>query len=347
MKKSMKFEEWKELVAKNRQALNSKSNIFNTEPESLTYAGSKNSPRYNPVPKPQLIATFNITDTSRYTPIFNASEPVKSYFDQIEIDGVIQSNVEAEYQFDTIGEHTVKYVLADPSIIGEETFRACNDIKDMIIPESVTTIGKNAFATCRGLADIIIPNSVKRIEEAAFDHCDALTAIAIPDNVEYIGPGALNGTDKLTILQYNAQCELNSSFRGGWPLLETVIIGDSTPSIGAGMFSSCTNLKNVTIGKNVISIGAGAFSGCGLTTIKIPSSVTSIGGGTFTGCGNLKTVTIDAITPPTSVNEYTFANNADERYIHVPAESLSAYKTAEGWSNYADYIVPILRPNPS
>ena len=49
MKKSMKFEEWKELVAKNRQALNSKSNIFNTEPESLTYAGSKNSPRYNPV----------------------------------------------------------------------------------------------------------------------------------------------------------------------------------------------------------------------------------------------------------------------------------------------------------
>lgn len=52
MKKSMKFEEWKELVAKNRQALNSKSNIFNTEPESLTYAGSQNSPRYNPVPKP-------------------------------------------------------------------------------------------------------------------------------------------------------------------------------------------------------------------------------------------------------------------------------------------------------
>ena len=51
MKKSMKFEEWKELVAKNRQALNSKSNIFNTEPESLTYAGSKNSPRYNPAPK--------------------------------------------------------------------------------------------------------------------------------------------------------------------------------------------------------------------------------------------------------------------------------------------------------
>lgn len=279
-----------------------------------------------PVPKPQLIATFNITDTSRYTPIFNnAFESVKSYFDQIEIDDVIQSDVEAEYRFDTIGKHTVKYVLTDPSIIGVGAFSGCNDMKDMIIPESVTTIGKYAFATCRGLADILIPNSVKRIEEGAFNNCDALTAIAILDNVEYIGPSALNATDKLTVLWYNAQCELNPSFRGGWPLLETVIIGDSTPSIGAGMFSSCTNLKNVTIGKNVISIGGGAFS----------------------GCGNLKTVTIDAITPPASVNEYTFANNADERYIHVPAESLSAYKTAEGWSNYADYIVPILRPNPS
>lgn len=274
-----------------------------------------------PVPKPQLIATFNITDTSRYTPIFNnALESVKSYFDQIEIDGVIQSDVEAEYRFDTIGKHTVKYVLTDPSIIGEEAFRACNDMKDMIIPESVITIGKNAFATCRGLADIIIPNSVKRIEDGAFDHCDALTGIGITDNVEYVGFGALNGTDKLTTLWYNAQCELNPSFRSGWPLLKTVIIGDSTPSIGAGMFSSCTNLENVTIGKNVISIGGGAFS----------------------GCGNLKTVTIEATTPPTSVNEYTFSSNANERQIHVPKKSLNAYKTAEGWSNYADSIVPTL-----
>ena len=58
----MKFEEWKELVAKNRQALNSKSNIFNTEPESLTYAGSKNSPRYNPVPKQPKLYDYLYSD---------------------------------------------------------------------------------------------------------------------------------------------------------------------------------------------------------------------------------------------------------------------------------------------
>ena len=37
--KGINFEEWKALVKKNRQALNTKSNIYRSEPESLTYGG--------------------------------------------------------------------------------------------------------------------------------------------------------------------------------------------------------------------------------------------------------------------------------------------------------------------
>ena len=34
-----------------------------------------------------------------------------------------------------------------------------------------------------------------------------------------------------------------------------------------------------------------------------------------------------------------FKNNASGRKIYVPAESVDAYKTASGWSNYASAIV--------
>ena len=34
-----------------------------------------------------------------------------------------------------------------------------------------------------------------------------------------------------------------------------------------------------------------------------------------------------------------FSNNASGRKIYVPTESVEAYKSADGWSKYADDIV--------
>jgi hypothetical protein len=36
---------------------------------------------------------------------------------------------------------------------------------------------------------------------------------------------------------------------------------------------------------------------------------------------------------------YIFYNNAADRLIYVPLESVEAYKSAERWSEYADAIV--------
>ena len=47
-------------------------------------------------------------------------------------------------------------------------------------------------------------------------------------------------------------------------------------AIGAGAFSSCTNLLYVTIPESVTSIGDGAFWGCtSLTGVTLPDSVTT------------------------------------------------------------------------
>lgn len=51
MKGGINFEEWKEIVKKNRRSLRSKSNIFRFEPESLTYGAEKavKSPEYGQI----------------------------------------------------------------------------------------------------------------------------------------------------------------------------------------------------------------------------------------------------------------------------------------------------------
>ena len=51
------------------------------------------------------------------------------------------------------------------------------EIKDLVIPNSVTAIGDHAFNFCTGLTSVTIPNSVTTIEEYAFSYCTGLTSV--------------------------------------------------------------------------------------------------------------------------------------------------------------------------
>ena len=88
----------------------------------------------------------------------------------------------------------------------------------------------------------------------------------------------------------------------------------------------------------VTSIGEMAFSGCdSLTSVTIPDSVTSIRSSAFRYCTSLKEVYCKAITPP-SGGTSMFYNNASGRKSYVPRNSVSAYKSARYWKDYASYI---------
>jgi len=152
--------------------------------------------------------------------------------------------------------------------IGEGAFVGCTGLTSITIGNNVTIINDGAFYNCSGLTSIDIPDSVTSIGVSAFANCGGITSITIPDSVTSIGMGAFGSTDALNVLNYNAKCELSSSFRAGWVNLETVIIGDSTPSIGSAAFADCTGLTSVTIGSSVTNIAVSAFAACsGLTNI--------------------------------------------------------------------------------
>lgn len=59
-------------------------------------------------------------------------------------------------------------------------------------------------------------------------------------------------------------------------------IGDSTESVGGGMFYMCLTLEEVVLGASVNSIGGGAFSECrALMSLTIPASVQTVGSTLF------------------------------------------------------------------
>ena len=89
-------------------------------------------------------------------PIYLCYSGKQSEFTKMEVDGVVLPNVRNDYTFHTMGEHTVKYTLANPTAIGQQTFLNCNEMTSVTIPNSVTSIGQQAFAYCSTLTSVTV-----------------------------------------------------------------------------------------------------------------------------------------------------------------------------------------------
>ena len=163
-----------------------------------------------------------------------------------------------------------------------------------------TTIPSAGLANIRTMTELNLPNTLKGIDVFACTET-GVTELIIPDSVEAIGMYGCYGNMQLTNLQ----------------------LGAGLKTIGQIAFGACENITEITIPENVTSIGSSAFY----------------------NCSALQSVYCYPTTPPSAFGDYSgdswdaFDNNATGRLIYVPAESLNAYKSADGWSEYADYIV--------
>ncbi|MDE6228604.1 MAG: leucine-rich repeat domain-containing protein, partial [Muribaculaceae bacterium] len=94
----------------------------------------------------------------------------------------------------------------------------------------------------------------------------------------------------------------------------------------------------LTIPNSVTYIGDGAFYYCsGLTSVTLPNSVTSIGAQALYYCSGLTSITSLALTPPISDSQ-DIINDYSKVTLYVPNQAIEAYKSAEGWSEFANIV---------
>jgi len=129
---------------------------------------------------------------------------------------------------------------ANPLCDAHHLYLNGNEIKDLVIPNSVTSIGSDTFHGCSGLTSVTIHNSVTEIGHGAFNSCSGITSVVIPNSVTWIGIWAFWSCSGLT----------------------SVTIGNSVTSIGEKAFYGCSGLTSVTIPNSVTFIGQQAFAGC-------------------------------------------------------------------------------------
>ncbi len=209
--------------------------------------------------------------------------------------------------------------------IGKQAFEGCFSLESVTIGQGVTFIAQSAFYRCESLKDITIPDSVTAIGEMAFAECYSLTSVTFGNNVTAIGNFAFRNCSVLTAFYGKYASEDNRCW---------IVDGVLNAFAPAG-------LTEYTIPDSATVIGHNAFAYCGyLTTITIPNNVTEIGDGAFWWCDRLTSVYCMPTTPPTG-GSAMFDDNASDRKIYVPNESVAAYKAAPYWSDYADSIYPL------
>ena len=107
------------------------------------------------------------------------------------------------------------------------------EVKDLVIPNSVTSIGDYTFYRCSDLASITIPNSVTNIERYAFAYCSGVTSITIGSKVESIGSYAFNECQMLS----NLYCYAENVPKTQSYAFRNINIGDVTLHVPAASLS--------------------------------------------------------------------------------------------------------------
>ena len=276
----------------------------------------------------------------------------------------------SEYCFS--GCSSITSLNANRKEVGHYAFGDCPNLETV---SSLYKIGSHAFYNCKKLRTISSLSNA-HIGQNAFEGCTALTSIShYPFSyTEYVGYRAFKGCTSLTTISLQdgkfANTISTSAFEGCTSLTQIVVGAKdkATMSVRNNAFKGCTALKSVKFndGGNQIVIEDSAFEGCHtLSTLTIPSSISyglfiysrafygcvalaevnlgysiqSIGENAFYRIAGDLTIICQASTLPKGATQMFPISPTVDLTIKVPSKYVDAYKAAQYWSDYKDYIV--------
>ena len=164
--------------------------------------------------------------------------------------------------------------------IGDQAFRNCIGITDIVIPNSVTELGNKIFFNCPKLKSVTLGTGLTEIKDYTFYKCTSLETVTIPAGIKKIGAYAFRGNTSLV----------------------SVDLG-SVEVIDHHAFLGCTALKSINLPSTVTDVNDFAFRGCtAATSVTIPDTVTKIGKHAFYGMVSA-TLYIESNTVPPEWNK--------------------------------------------
>lgn len=248
--------------------------------------------------------------------------------------------------------------------ISLQAFEGCTALSEVNLGNGLLTIGPWAFMSCTSLTSIEFPASVTTIGGSAFNGCSALTSITClavtPPTIDSSTFDASH-YNHTTLFVANYQARDAYAAANYWKNFLNIISITEYDFEQDGIYykiyygnelgvTRIDNNGNTYSGDVVIpgtivfngetytvaQINANAFYNCpNLTSVTIPATVRyMLNAFSDSQATGLASITCLAITPPTGMLEMTDGQYANVT-VTVPKNSVSIYKAANGWSQFA------------
>lgn len=107
-------------------------------------------------------------------------------FTNSSIKSVYIEDMSAWCKIDFSSSLTDQFVNSNPLSCGAALFLNGKEIKELIIPEDITSIKKGAFRRCTNITKVVINDNVTSIGPLAFEYCSSLTSLSIGKSVKKI-----------------------------------------------------------------------------------------------------------------------------------------------------------------
>lgn len=190
------------------------------------------------------------------------------------------------------------------------------------------------------LREIVLPESLTSISEYAFNECRGLTVVDLSrcSNLKFVGTGAFSWCRNLLSIDFSTCYELK--YLGGYSWNEK-----PEQFLTHSIFEECSKLQEVILPPNLEVIGVNAFISTNyptiLSRIEIPATVRDIQAGAFAG-NKLTEIKMKGITPPCKF--YGYENETGNHpfdgvdlkkcILRVPLGCKGSYKSARVWKDF-------------
>ena len=271
------------------------------------------------------------------------------------------------------------YIPGSIEMLAEGAFQSCVALKNVVFNEGLKKIGYQCFASCKQLQTIAPPNSVEEVEPGAFAYANVLYfegKFASEDKCCLIVNGVLKKLADSTPEYYTLPSTVTTLGQNSIASIKPakavhLTFPDSLNDIGPMAFGQTYNIAgfygkyasedhravikdNVLYGvtaygitkysvaEGVVKIAEYAFDTIKyLKEITLPSTLVEIETRSLkVGNNDIYTLYCKAVVPPVlGVDVFNGLEYDKIPTIYVPTASVNAYKTADGWKDYADYIV--------
>ena len=74
----------------------------------------------------------------------------------------------------------------------------------MVLSDSISMIRQNTFQRCSNLKTIIFPKNLKKVEEAAFHCCYSLERVSLPDSLQELESSVFQSCSSLRVVDFPA-----------------------------------------------------------------------------------------------------------------------------------------------